>query len=114
MKDSPRSGRPTSRTLTCVVVATFMEPSPHKSVRKQSGELGVLHLTMFDHKRDMVMKSFWAMFIIEVSNTDMRLCHKGCALFLELFLVALSHGKVLFSGECAVYCGSLSGSVLWG
>jgi len=34
MKDSPRSGRPTSRTLTCVVVATFMELSPHKSVQK--------------------------------------------------------------------------------
>jgi len=63
---------------------------------------------MFDHKRDMVMKSFWAVFIIEFNNTDMRLCHKGCALFLELFLVALSNGKVLFSDECAVYCSSLS------
>jgi len=85
MKDSPWSGQPISRTLTYVVVATFMEPSPHKSVRKQLAEPGVLHLTIFDHKRDMVMKSFWPVFIIELSNTDMRLCHKGWALFWNDF-----------------------------
>ena len=38
---------------------------------------------------------------------------KACALLLEWFLVALSHGKVLFSGECAVYCSSLSWNVFW-
>jgi len=59
-----------SQTVT--VVPAFIERSPHKSVRKQSAELGVLHLTMFDHKRDLVMKSFWPMFVIELSDIDMR------------------------------------------
>ena len=76
-----------------------------------SAELGVLHLTMFDHKRDLVM-TFWPVFVIELSDTDMRLCHKACALLLEWFLVALSHGKVLFSDECAVYCSSPSRNIL--
>ena len=58
MKDSPQSSRSVSRTVTCAAVVTFTERSPHKSVRKRSAELGVLHLTMFDHKRDLVMKSF--------------------------------------------------------
>jgi len=76
--------------------------------RNDQWNLGVLHLTMFDHKRDLVMKSFWPVFVIELSNTKMRLCHKACSLLLEWFLVVLSHGKVLFSDECAVYCSSLS------
>jgi len=33
---------------------------------------------------------------------------------LEWFLVALSHGTVLFSDECPVYCSSLSWNVFWG
>jgi len=37
---------------------------------------------MFDHKRDMVM-SFWPVFVIELSVTDMRLCHEACSLLLE-------------------------------
>jgi len=90
------------------------EWSPHKSVQKLSAELGVLHLTMFDHKRDLVMKSFWPVFVIELSDTVMRPCHKACALLLEWCLVALSHGRVLFSEECAVYCSSLSWNVFWG
>jgi len=102
-----------SRTVTCTVVATFIERSPRKSVRKRSMELGVLHLTLFDHKRDLVMKTFWPVFVIELSDTDMRLCHKACALLLEWFLVDLSHGKVRFSDECAVYCSSLSWNVFW-
>jgi len=69
---------------------------------------------MFDHKRDLVMKSFWPVFVVELSDTDMRLCNKACASFSEWFLVALSHGKVLFSDECAVYCSSLSWNVVWG
>jgi len=86
----------------------------HESMRKRSAELGVLHLTMFDHKRDLVMKSFWPVFVVQLSDTDMRLCHKACALLLEWFLVALSHGKVLFSDECAIYCSSLSWNAFWG
>jgi len=69
--------------LTCAVVATFIECSPHESVRKRSAELGVLHLAMFDHKRDLVMKSFWPVFVIELRDLEMRLCHKACALLLE-------------------------------
>ena len=45
--------------------------------------------------------------ILAISDTDMRLCHKARALLLEWFLVALSHGKVLFSDERAIYCCSL-------
>ena len=39
---------------------------------------------------------------------------KACALLLEWFLVALSHGKVLHSDECAFYCSFLSWNVFWG
>jgi len=70
-------------------------------------------LTMLGHKRDLVMKWFWPVFVIELGDTDMRLCHKACALLLEWFLVALSQGKVLFSDECAVYCSFLSWNVFW-
>jgi len=113
MKDSPRSSCPIFRALTSSVVTAFIERSPRKSVRKQSAELGVLHLTMFDHKRDLVMKSFWPVFVIELGDTDTRLWHKACALLLEWFLVTLSHGKVLLSDECAVYCSSLPWNVFW-
>jgi DNA gyrase inhibitor GyrI len=68
--------------VTCAVVAAFNEQSPHKSVQKRSAELGVLHVTVFDHKRDLVMKSFWLLFVIELTNAD-RLFHKACALLLE-------------------------------
>ena len=114
MRNSPWSSRPVSWTVTWAVVAAFIEWSPHKSVRKWSAELGVLHFTIFDHKRELVMKSFWPVFVIKLSDTDMRLCYKVCALLLECFLVVLSHGKVLFSDECAVYCISLSWNVFWG
>ena len=60
------------------VVATFVEQSPHKSVQKRSAELGVLHLTMFDQKRDLVMKPFWPVFVIELSNADVRLSQSMC------------------------------------
>ena len=92
----------------------FIEQSPHKSVWKPSAEIGVLHWTKFDHRRDLVMKSFWPVFVIELSDTDMRLCHKACASYLEWFLVALSHGKVLFPNECAVYYSSVCWNVFWG
>jgi len=114
MKDSPRSSRPISGMVTCAVFAAFIELSLHESVRKWSAELGVVHLTVFDHKRDLVMKSFWPVFIIELSDTDMRLRHKACAWLLEWFLVALSHGKVLFSDDCAVCCSSRSWNAFWG
>jgi len=83
MKDSPQSSRPIYQTVTCAVVAAFIERSPHKSVQKRSAELGVLCLTMFDHNRDLLMKSFWPAFVIELSDTDMRLCYNACALLLE-------------------------------
>ena len=67
--------------------------------------------TTFDHS--LVMKSFWPVFVIELSDTDVRLCHKTCALLLEWFLIALSQGKVVFSDEGAVYCSSLSWNVFW-
>ena len=69
---------------------------------------------MFDCRRDLVMKLLWPVFVIEFSNTDIRLCHEACDLLLEWFLVALSHGKVLFSDERAIYCSSLSWNVFWG
>jgi len=69
--------------VTGAVVAAFIERPQQKSMWKQSAELAVLHLTMFDYKRDLVMKSFWLVFVIEVSDTDMKLCHKACALLLE-------------------------------
>jgi len=114
MKDSSRSSRPVSWMVTWAVVATFTERSPHRSMRKQSVELGVLHLTMFVNRRNLVIKLFWPVFVIEFSDTDMRLCHIACALLLEWFLAALSHGKVLFSDECAIYWSSLSWNVFWG
>ena len=113
LKDSSWSSRPISQMVTFAVVASFTEWSPHKSMQKRSAELAVLHLTMFDHKKDLEMKSFWPVFVIEFSDTDMRLCHKACASLLQWFVVALSHGKVLFSDECAVYCSSLSWNVFW-
>jgi len=68
-----------SRTVACALVALSL--NGHH---------------MFDHKRVLVLKSFWPVFVIELSDTDTRVCHKGCALLLEWFLVALSHGKFSF------------------
>ena len=114
MKDSPQSIQAISWTVRYAVVATFVERSPHKSVQKQSAELGILHLTMFDHKSDLVMKSFWPVFVIGLGDTGLRLCYKACSLLSEWFLVALCYGKVLFSDECTVYCSSLSWNFFWG
>jgi len=100
--------------VTCTVVSISIERSPHKSMQKRSVGHGVLHLSVFNHKRDLVMRSFWIVFVIELSDNDMRLGHKACALLLECFLVAWSHGKVLFSDESAVYCSSLSWNVFLG
>ena len=83
MKNSPWNSQPISQMVTCAVVATFIEQSPHKSIQKQLAELGVLHLTMFDYKRDLVMKSFWPVFVTELNDADMRLCHKARAFLLE-------------------------------
>jgi hypothetical protein len=44
---------------------------------------GQLTKKKFYHKRDLVMKSFWPVFVIELNDTGMRLCHKVCALLLE-------------------------------
>jgi len=82
MKDSPQSSRPMSQTVTCAVVAAFAERSPQEGPGDEV--------------------------ILAISDTDMRVCHKACALLLECFLTALSHGKVLFSDKHAVYCSSLS------
>ena len=109
MKDSPWSSQLISWMVACAVVAPFIERSPHKSMREWSPELALLHLTMPDH--NLVMKSFWPVFVIELSDADVRLCHKACALLLVSFLVALSHGKVIFSDERAVYCSCLSWNV---
>ena len=88
MKDSPQSSRPMSRTGTCAVVATFTEQSPQEGPGDE--------------------------IILAISDTDMGVCHKVCALLLEWFLADLSHGKVLFSDEHAIYCSSLSWNVFWG
>jgi len=64
--------------VTCVLVAAFIARSSHKSVWKRSAELGVLHLTMFDYERDLVMKSCWPVFVTELSDTDMRLSESMC------------------------------------
>jgi len=74
---------------------------------KQSAELGVLHLTMFDYKRDLVMKSFWSLFVTELSDIDITLSQSMC------FVVGLISGspvswEISLSDECAVYCSTLS------
>jgi len=33
---------------------------------------------MLNHKRDLVMKSFWPVFVIELRDTDMRLSQSMC------------------------------------
>jgi len=78
VKDSPQISQPISQTVTCAVVATVTEQSPHKSVWQWSTELGLLHLTVFDHKRDLVMKSFWPVLVIEINNSNMRLSPSTC------------------------------------
>jgi len=40
-------------------------------------------MTVCDHKRDLVVMSFWMVFVIELGDNDMRLCYKACALLLE-------------------------------
>jgi hypothetical protein len=84
----------------CTAVAAFIEQSPHKSKRKQSAEFGVPHSKMFDHKRDLAIKSFRPVFVNEFGDTDMRLHHKACALLLEQSLTAVSRATVLFSDMC--------------
>jgi len=46
MKDSPQSSQPVSWTVSCVVVAVFIERSPCKSMQKRSAQLGS---STFDH-----------------------------------------------------------------
>jgi len=59
-------------------------------------ELAVLHLTMFDHKKDLEMKSFWPVFVIELNDTDMRLSQSMC------LVVGMNSGS-LVSWESSVF-----------
>jgi hypothetical protein len=73
VKDSPRSGRQISRTVTCAAVAASVKIRRTKSVRKLSAELGVPRLTMFRHmKKYLQMKSVRAIFVKELSDADLR------------------------------------------
>ena len=56
----------------------------------------VLHLTMSDHKRDLVMKSFWPVFVIELSDADIRLSQRMC------FVVGMISGN-LVSWESSLF-----------
>jgi len=104
MKDSPRNGRPVSRTVTCAAVTASIDQSSHKSVRERSAEPGVLSSNMFAHmKKDLAIKIFRSVFLIELSDTAMRRCHETCAFLSELFPTTLSRGQVLLSEECSIY-----------
>ena len=63
---------------------------------KRSAELGVLHLTMFEYKRDLVMKTFWPVFVIELSDADMRQSQSMC------FVVGMIYGS-LVSWESSLF-----------
>ena len=68
--------------------------SPQKPMWKRSTELGILHLTMFDHKRDLVMKSFWPVFVREPSYTEVRLSQSMC------FVVGMISGGLVSWESC--------------
>jgi len=72
----------------------------HESVRKQSAELGVLYLTMFDHKKDLVMKWFWPVFVIELSDVDMRLSQSMCLVVGMISGSLVSWESSLFRWMC--------------
>lgn len=98
VNDSPWIGWPISWTAMCAAV---IEQSPHKSVRKQSVEVGVLHLTTSDHtKKHLEMKSVQSMYVTKLSDADMSWHHEACALLLEQFPTALSREKFLFRQIC--------------
>ena len=102
VKDSPQSRRPISRTVTCAVVATVIEQSPHKSVWQWSTELQLLHLTMFDHKRDLVMKSFWPVLVIEINDTNMRLSQSMCIVVGMISGILVLRESSLFRLMCSL------------
>ena len=80
----------------------FYWRSPHKSLQKRSAELGVLHLTMFDHKRDLVMKSFWPVFVIELGDADMRLSQRMCLVVGMISGNLVSWESSLFRWICSL------------
>jgi hypothetical protein len=63
VKYSPRSRHPLSGTTACAGAATPIKCLRHKSIQKQTVDVGVPSSIMFDHMNDLVMTAFWPMFI---------------------------------------------------
>ena len=57
---------------------------------------------MFDHKRDLVTKWFWPVFIIELSNTDMRLSQRMCFVLGMISGSLVSWESSLFRWICSL------------
>jgi len=81
VENSPWSDQPIFWTVIYAAVAASIEQSLHKSVWKWSAELWVICSTMFDHKRDLVIKSFQPVFSHVFGNADIRQCHETCAFY---------------------------------
>ena len=73
----------------------FRERQNLVSVRVPSRSArAILHVIMFDHKRDLVIKPFWPVFVIELNDTDMRLSQSMC------FVVGMISGSLVWRESC--------------
>jgi hypothetical protein len=92
----------------CGTVSAFIQLAPHKSVRKQSAELGVPFWIMFDHmKKELAVGSFRPLSVNGLSDSDKRRRDKACALLLERLPAALPREEFPFAKECAIYRNSV-------
>ena len=94
-------------------VAASIERSPMKSTQKRSSELGVPRPTMRDQMKDLNVRPYRPTFVNELSDGDVDRRHESCRAMLDTFSNAVSHSKVLFSDECAIYRSARDRNVVW-
>ena len=57
-------------------------------------------------KKDLNVRPYRSIFVNEMSDGDMDRRYESCRALLDTFSNAVSHSKVLFSDECAIYCSA--------
>jgi hypothetical protein len=107
IKDSPRSGRPRTRTSRSEESLESVQRSPKKSVRKRSAELAVPKSSLHKHlQKDLQLHPYRPKLVNELSDEDMHRRIQARENLLQTFSTLPSRSKVLFTDECAIYRSS--------
>jgi hypothetical protein len=97
---------------TCLALATCVDHSPQKLMRRSSLELGMPQPAMqYNMKKDLNLKLYCPAFTNELSDVDMNQHCDTCHALLNTFPNTTSCLKGLFTDRCTVYCSTCDRNV---